>query len=130
MIRVDGKGNIQYTRGDDEVITVDLVVMPGMTKRSLASNERLVMTVRRPYRGVTYESFGNVLFTTTAVGPADRPALSIQHSSTNNADYGRYVYDIELQKTSGSNIVSRTTVVGGDKEAPLEFYIVPEVTVS
>ena len=128
MIRVDGKGNIQYTRGDDEVITVDLVEMPGMTPRSLASNETLVMTVRSPYRGLTYEYFGATLFTTSVTGPSDRPALSIQHSSTSTAALGRYVYDIELQKKSGNTIVSRTTVVGGDKEAPLEFYIVPEVT--
>lgn len=128
MIRVDGKGNIQYTRGDDEVITVDLVEMPGMIPRPLASNETLVMTVRSPYRGLTYEFFGDILFTTSVTGPSNRPALSINHSSTSTAAFGRYVYDIELRKMSGSNVVSRTTVVGGDKEAPLEFYIVPEVT--
>lgn len=126
MIRVDGKGNIQYTRGDDETITVDLVEMPSGASRSLANNETLIMTVR--HSGLDTYGFGAVLFTTSTTGPSARPVLAIRHSDTNTAAVGRYVYDIEIRKMSGSTITSRTTVVGGDKDAPLEFFIVPEIT--
>lgn len=120
MITVDGRGNIEYTRGTDETLTVNLFEMPGRTPYTMRTGERLTLTVTR-YDGVNPAS-GSVIQSSSTTN-----VISITRAQTLTLEPGRYAYDIQLRRGSSSNYTYKT-VVGGDKSGPLDFYIVEDIT--
>lgn len=128
MIRIDPQFNIQITRGDDEVLTIDLIDLPGNTPHHIVTGETLKMTVRSGdmLTEVGTRSKAFTLTSSQVVGNT-YATISIPGSQTRALTPGRYVYDIELR---GTNPSRATTIVGGDKSHLLEFYVVEDVTLS
>lgn len=113
MIKIDVGNNIQLTKGNDAAITVNLVEN-GATY-TMGDSDTLTLTVRKS------ASDSTAVMEVTSTGTN---VITISDSDTSSAAPGSYVYDIMLTKANGD----KYTVIGGNKERQLEFFIVEGVT--
>lgn len=112
-MRIDTNNKMTMIRGETESFTV------GGANEPFETGDSVHFTVAKsfsdnPVLHIEVTSF-------TEEGAA---VINVAHSDTAGLDVGSYVYDVRVIK---SNNVYKT-ILGGKKDTPAEFFLVPEVT--
>lgn len=101
------------TRGDSAVIQVDLTDPQGQPYE-MQEADTLTMTVRRSVAS-------DLLIQKVVTGTNE---IRLEQQDTKELDFGRYVYDIQLDTADGDTF----TVIGVESTSARNFVLTPEVT--
>lgn len=115
MFRVDSANNVFMTRGDDVSLTITIKNPNGSTY-TMAAQDALTLTARASYGS------SSAAFTAVSTGTN---TITIPANSTRNVACGKYVYDIELHKASGS---TKHTIIGQDGLNSPSWTLLEDVT--
>ena len=99
-------------RGDTEKFTV------GWPENPFETGDTVYFTVAKSY--LDNHSL-QITVTSFTQGIAE---INIPHNATAGMDVGRYVYDVRVVRANGDYV----TIIGGPKDEPAVFVLVPEVT--
>lgn len=113
MIINEKNSNLSMTRGDSEVITVEMRDESGV-QIPFSSGDTVYFTIKTDAN--TSTKILQKTITTFTSGMAD---ISIIPTDTSSLSYGKYYYDIQWNKADGT----KKTIV-----LPSEFLITSEVT--
>ena len=110
MLYIKSNNTIRLTRGDTAALTVSIVDDVNKQQYEMKITDVLKLSVKKDTHEADY------CFQKVSTG---KPNITIQPEDTKELDFGKYIYDVQLENSEGAV----STII-----EPSTFEVLPEVT--